>query len=180
MNDLERKPIQGGSTIEQQYVKGVLVLQDLGNPRAEKAAIADNLTRKLDQLRQAVDVAHTMSKQDILAGYLNNAFYENGAWGIEAAAETYFGERAAKLTLAQAALLAGIVREPVGLRPHHATRRRRACAATPCSRGWRRRMCCPRRRTARPSDAPRPAPGRGAERLHAPPPWATTGSSATS
>jgi len=50
-NDLEHKPIQGGSTLEQQYVKGVLVLQGLGNPVAEQAAIAHTLSRKLDQLR---------------------------------------------------------------------------------------------------------------------------------
>ncbi len=112
VNDLEHKPIQGGSTIEQQYVKGVLVLQGLGNPVAEKAAIADTLSRKLDQLRQAVDIAHTLSKQDILSGYLNNAFYGSGAWGIEAAAETYFGTTAEKLNLDQGATLAGIVENP--------------------------------------------------------------------
>ena len=112
VNDLEHKPIQGGSTIEQQYVKGVLVLQGLGNPAAEQAAIADTLNRKVDQLRMAVQAAHTMSKQDILAGYLNDAFFGSGAWGIEAAAETYFGCTAAKLTLTQAATLAGIVENP--------------------------------------------------------------------
>jgi membrane peptidoglycan carboxypeptidase len=60
----------------------------------------------------AVDVEHTTSKQDILAGYLNDAFYGNGAYGVEAAAETYFGTTAAKLTLVQAATLAGIVENP--------------------------------------------------------------------
>jgi membrane peptidoglycan carboxypeptidase len=74
VNDLEHKPIQGGSTIEQQYVKGVLVLQGLGNASAEQAATADTLSRKLDQLRMAVQVAHSLSKQQILAGYLNDAF----------------------------------------------------------------------------------------------------------
>jgi membrane peptidoglycan carboxypeptidase len=117
VNDLEHKPIQGGSTIEQQYVKGVLVLQGLNNPVAEKAAIADTLSRKLDQLRMAVDVAHTLSKQKILSDYLNNAFYGSGAWGIEAAAETYFGTTAAKLNLTQAATLAGIVENPTRYDP---------------------------------------------------------------
>ncbi len=112
VNDLEHKPIQGGSTIEQQYVKGVLVLQGLGNSTAEQAAIADTLSRKLNQLEMAVQVAHTMSKQQILDGYLNDAFYGSGAWGIEAAAETYFGTTAAKLSLVQAATLAGIVENP--------------------------------------------------------------------
>jgi membrane peptidoglycan carboxypeptidase len=112
VNDLEHKPIQGGSTIEQQYVKGVLVLQGLGNASAEQAATADTLSRKLDQLRMAVQVAHSLSKQQILAGYLNDAFYGSSAWGIEAAAETYFGTTAEKLNLIQSALLAGIVENP--------------------------------------------------------------------
>jgi membrane peptidoglycan carboxypeptidase len=112
VNDLEHKPIQGASTIEQQYVKGVLVLQGLGSPAAEQAATADTASRKIDQLRMAVDVAHTMSKQQILAAYLNDAFYGSGAWGIEAAAETYFHTTAANLTLLQAATLAGVVEDP--------------------------------------------------------------------
>jgi membrane peptidoglycan carboxypeptidase len=112
VNDLEHKPIQGGSTIEQQYVKGVLVLQGLGSAAAEQAATADTLSRKLDQLRMAVQVAHALSKQQILSGYLNDAFYGSSAWGIEAAAETYFGTTAAKLNLLQAATLAGIVENP--------------------------------------------------------------------
>ena len=74
VNDLEHKPIQGGSTLEQQYVKNVLVLQDLDSLAAQQADTADNLNRKLDQLRMAVQVAHTMSKQQILAGYLNDSY----------------------------------------------------------------------------------------------------------
>ena len=112
VNDLEHKPIQGGSTLEQQYVKNVLILQALDSPAAQQAATADTLSRKLDQLRMAVEVAHSMSKQQILAGYLNDSYYGNGAWGIEAAAETYFNTTAAKLTMAQAATLAGIVENP--------------------------------------------------------------------
>ena len=117
VNDIEHKPIQGGSTLEQQYVKNVLVLQDLDNPAAQQAATADNLSRKLDQLRMAVQVAHTMTKQQILAGYLNDSYYGEGAWGIEAAAETYFNTTAAKLTMLQAATLAGIVENPTQYDP---------------------------------------------------------------
>lgn len=112
VNDLEHKPIQGASTIEQQYVKGVLVLRGLGSPAAEQAATAQTLGRKLDQLRMAVQVAHNMSRQQILAAYLSNAFFGNGAWGVEAAAETYFHTTAADLSLAQSATLAGIVEDP--------------------------------------------------------------------
>ncbi|MGD0703247.1 MAG: transglycosylase domain-containing protein [Trebonia sp.] len=117
VNDIEHKPIQGGSTLEQQYVKNVLILQALDSPSAQQAATADTLSRKLDQLRMAVEVAHTMSKQQILAGYLNDSYYGNGAWGIETAAETYFNTTAAKLTIAQAATLAGIVEDPTRYDP---------------------------------------------------------------
>lgn len=112
VNDLEHKPVQGGSTLEQQYVKNVLILQALDNPAAQQAASADTMSRKIDQLRMAVNVAHSMSKQDILAGYLNDSYYGSGAWGIEAAAETYFNTTAAKLTMPEAATLAGIVENP--------------------------------------------------------------------
>jgi membrane peptidoglycan carboxypeptidase len=112
VNDLEHKPIQGGSTLEQQYVKNVLILQALDNPAAQSAAAADTMSRKIDQLRMAVQVAHSMSKEQILAGYLNDSYYGSGAWGIEAAAETYFNTTAAKLNMLQAATLAGIVENP--------------------------------------------------------------------
>jgi membrane peptidoglycan carboxypeptidase len=117
VNDLEHKPIQGGSTLEQQYVKNVLILEALDSPAAQQAATADTLSRKLDQLRMAVEVAHSMSKPQILAGYLNDSYYGNGSWGIEAAAETYFNTTAAKLTMAQAATLAGIVENPTQYDP---------------------------------------------------------------
>jgi membrane peptidoglycan carboxypeptidase len=117
VNDLEHKPIQGGSTLEQQYVKNVLILQSLDDPAAQQAAAAQTMSRKVDQLRMAVQVAHAMSKQQILAGYLNDSYYGSGAWGIEAAAETYFHTTAAKLTMLQAATLAGIVENPTEYDP---------------------------------------------------------------
>jgi membrane peptidoglycan carboxypeptidase len=117
VNDLEHKPIQGGSTLEQQYVKNVLILQALDDPAAQQAAAAETMSRKIDQLRMAVQIAHTMTKQQILAGYLNDSYFGSGAWGIEAAAETYFNTTAAKLTLVQAATLAGIVENPSQYNP---------------------------------------------------------------
>jgi membrane peptidoglycan carboxypeptidase len=116
VNDLKHEPIQGASTISQQYVKNVLILS-AANPAQAEAATADTLSRKLDQLRMAVDVEHTMTKQQILAGYLNDAYFGNGAYGIEAAAETYFGTTAANLTVEQAATLAGIVENPAAYDP---------------------------------------------------------------
>ena len=112
VNDLEHKPIQGGSTLEQQYVKNVLILQALDDLAAQQAAAADTVSRKIDQLRMAVQVAHSLSKEEILAGYLNDSYYGSGAWGIEAAAEKYFNTTAAKLNMVQAATLAGIVENP--------------------------------------------------------------------
>ena len=132
------KPVQGGSTIDQQYVKDVLVLSGLGNAAAEKAAIANNLSRKYTELRMALDVAHKTTKPQILDGYLNDAYFEQGAWGIEAASETYFGVRASKLSLTQAALLAGIVENPSAYdpvtQPASALGRRNIVLAEDCRR----------------------------------------------
>ncbi|MGH3255491.1 MAG: transglycosylase domain-containing protein [Streptosporangiaceae bacterium] len=114
LNDIEHKPVQGGSTIAQQYVKNVLLLtaEMAANTQAEQAADADTLSRKLNELRMATAIEHQQSKQDILAGYLNDAYFGNNAYGIEAAAETYFGTTVSKLTVTQAATLAGIVENP--------------------------------------------------------------------
>jgi len=114
INDLQHKPVQGGSTIAQQYVKNVLLLaaEKAENSQALQAANATTLSRKLNELRMAVAAEHKQSKQQILAGYLNNAYFGNFAYGIEAAAETYFSTSAAKLSVPQAATLAGIVENP--------------------------------------------------------------------
>src|SRR5882757_8856855 len=119
VNDLQHKPVQGGSTIAQQYVKNVLLLtaEKAENSQALNAANAPTLSRKLNELRMAVAAEHQESKQEILAGYLNNAFFGNLAYGIEAAAQTYFGTSAAKLSITQAATLAGIVENPSAYNP---------------------------------------------------------------
>jgi membrane peptidoglycan carboxypeptidase len=119
VNDLQHKPVQGGSTIAQQYVKNVLLLEAevANNSQAEQNADADTLNRKLNELRMAVAAEHQESKQDILDGYLNDAYFGNNAYGIEVAAETYFGTTAAKLTVTQAATLAGIVENPTRYDP---------------------------------------------------------------
>jgi len=119
VNDLQHKPVQGGSTIAQQYVKNVLLLQAevADNTQQEQSADADTLNRKLNELRMAVAAEHQQSKQEILAGYLNDAYYGYNAYGIETAAETYFGTTASKLTVTQAATLAGIVENPTQYDP---------------------------------------------------------------
>jgi len=119
VNDFQHKPVQGGSTIAQQYVKNVLLLEaeKAENSQALQAANAETLSRKLNELRMAVAAEHQQSKQEILAGYLNNAYFGNFAYGIEAAAYTYFGTSAAKLSVTQAATLAGIVENPSAYNP---------------------------------------------------------------
>ena len=135
LNDIQHKPVQGGSTIAQQYVKNVLLLtaELANNSQAVQAADAATLSRKLNELRMAVAAEHQQSKQEILAGYLNDAYYGHNAYGIETAAETYFGTSAAKLSVTQAATLAGIVENPTAydpiLHPGTALRRRNTVLA---------------------------------------------------
>ena len=124
VNDIQHKPVQGGSTIAQQYVKNVLLLEaeEADNTQAEQAADADTLSRKLNELRMAVAAEHQQSKQDILAGYLNDAYFGNFAYGIEAAAETYFGTTRGEAD-GDPGRHAGRHRgEPVRLRPDPASR----------------------------------------------------------
>jgi penicillin-binding protein 1A len=92
--------VQGGSTITQQYVKNAYT----GSQRT--------LGRKLQEAAIAWRLEQRLSKDDILTNYLNTIFFGNGAYGIERASRTYFGHRAARLTIAEAALLAGIPEDP--------------------------------------------------------------------
>jgi len=117
VNDLEHKPIQGGSTLAQQYVKNVEILSAPNPQTAFASATQETIGRKIRELRMAVRVEHTMSKEQILAGYLNAAYFGNESYGIETAAERYFSTTAAKLTLPQAATLAGIVEDPTLYNP---------------------------------------------------------------
>ena len=116
INNLEHKPVQGGSTIAQQYVKNVLILT-AANPAEQASAVSETLGRKLHELRLAIAAEHQMSRNQILAGYLNDAYFGNQAVGVQVAAETYFHTSAAKLTLPQAALLAGLVENPSAYDP---------------------------------------------------------------
>ncbi|HEX5334614.1 MAG TPA: transglycosylase domain-containing protein [Propionicimonas sp.] len=110
---------QGGSSLTQQYVRLVLVeIADENNDATAKAAATENtIARKIRELRYAIALEKKVSKDKILEGYLNIAYYGDGAYGVEAAAKHYFNTSAAKLTLAQAAMLAGLVRNPVATNP---------------------------------------------------------------
>ena len=159
VNDFQHKPVQGGSTIAQQYVKNVLLLEaeKANNSQALQAANDKTLSRKLNELRMAVAAEHQQSKQQILAGYLNNAYFGNFAYGIEAAAETYFGTTAAKLSVTQAATLAGIVENPLAYNPRQESRAGPQRPQHRAGHGW------PRPTTGSPPRRPRPTrPSRSA------------------
>ena len=96
---------QGGSTITQQLVKNLIV----GTERS--------LDRKILEAQFAVELERQMSKKRILELYLNEAYFGRGVYGIGTAAEYYFGKRVRKLTLAESALLAGIIKSPENLEP---------------------------------------------------------------
>jgi len=115
--NLEHKTVQGGSTLAQQYVKNVEILSSADPVKTFASATAETVGRKIRELRMAVRAEHTMSKDQILAGYLNAAFFGNEAYGVQVAAQRYFSTSAAKLTLPQAAMLAGIVENPSAYNP---------------------------------------------------------------
>ena len=106
--------VQGGSTLTQQYVKQVLVNDAAlsGDQGAVEEATDDSYQRKITELRYALSIEQQLSKDQILERYLNIAYFGDGAYGVEAAAEHYFGTTAADLTLPQAAMLAGLVQSP--------------------------------------------------------------------
>ncbi|HEY9290986.1 MAG TPA: transglycosylase domain-containing protein [Microlunatus sp.] len=106
--------VQGGSSITQQYVKMVLVNEATlaGDEEAVKNAQETSYERKITELRYAIALEQKLSKDQILERYLNLAYFGDGAYGVEAAARHYFDTTAAKLTLPQAAMLAGLVQSP--------------------------------------------------------------------
>ena len=107
---------QGGSSITQQMVKMTLVNQ--AKTKAQRlAATADTYQRKINELRYAIAFEQKYSKDWILQRYLNIAYFGDGAYGIEAASRHYFSKPASQLDLREAALLAGLVKNPTGYDP---------------------------------------------------------------
>jgi membrane peptidoglycan carboxypeptidase len=109
--------LQGASTLAQQYVKNVRVLQAGDDQQAIVQASDRSISRKISQLRIASTVEHSMSQNDLLAAYLNVAFFGEQAYGIQVAAERYFSVPASQLTLIEAADLAGMVQAPTAFDP---------------------------------------------------------------
>jgi penicillin-binding protein 1A len=98
---------QGGSTLTQQLAKNLFLTQER------------NLERKVQEAILAIWLERHYSKAQILEMYCNRVYFGAGAYGVEAAAQRYFGKSAKQLTLAEAAMLAGLVKAPSKLAPNH-------------------------------------------------------------
>ncbi|MGB7889183.1 MAG: transglycosylase domain-containing protein, partial [Xanthobacteraceae bacterium] len=104
---LRRGASQGGSTLTQQLAKNLFLTQQR------------TLSRKAQEAVLALWLEHKYSKKQILELYLNRVYFGAGAYGVEGAAQRYFGKSARKLTLAEAAMLGGLVQSPSRLAPNH-------------------------------------------------------------
>ena len=117
---------QGGSTLTQQIIKqtllfgeeqiGALGLTPDGYAKERKSR---KYQRKAKEVILAVRLEHELTKAEILSIYLNHVYLGHGAYGVSAAAETYFGKEVEDLTIAEAAMLAGLVASPTRRAPHH-------------------------------------------------------------
>ena len=105
-NLLHRGVSQGGSTLTQQLAKNLFLTQER------------TLKRKLQEVELALWLERKHSKNEILELYLNRVYFGSGAYGVEAAAQKYFGKSAKQVTLAEAAMLAGLVKSPSRLAPN--------------------------------------------------------------
>ncbi|BAS28327.1 transglycosylase domain-containing protein [Limnochorda pilosa] len=92
--------VQGGSTITQQLAKNVFLTHD------------KTFTRKLREVLWAIQIERKYAKEEILEAYLNEIYWGPGIYGVQAASQFYFGKPVSELTLAESALLAGIIRNP--------------------------------------------------------------------
>ena len=104
-NVMHRGVAQGGSTLTQQLAKNLFLTQER------------TMSRKIQEVALALWLEHKFSKAQIIEMYLNRVYFGAGAYGIEAAAQRYFSKPARNLTVAEAAMLAGLVRSPSRLAP---------------------------------------------------------------
>ncbi|MGX4807725.1 transglycosylase domain-containing protein [Bradyrhizobium guangdongense] len=105
-NALHRGVSQGGSTLTQQLAKNLFLTQER------------TMQRKLQEAELAIWLERKHSKNEILELYLNRVYFGSGAYGVEAAAQKYFGKSAKNVTIAEAAMLAGLVKSPSRLAPN--------------------------------------------------------------
>ena len=101
---------QGASTLTMQYIKNYMLYAVARNDAERAAAVEGSPLRKLREIRIALQLEKQLSKDEILARYLNIIFFGHNTYGVASAARTYFNTTPDRLTIAQAALLAGIVR----------------------------------------------------------------------
>ncbi|MFE5334276.1 transglycosylase domain-containing protein [Isoptericola sp. NPDC056573] len=114
-NNVAGHATQGASTLTQQYVKNMLIDQALqdGDQFGVIKASEDSISRKLTEAKMAISLEKTMSKDEVLQGYLNAAqFGSRSIYGVEAAARYYFDKHASKLSVVEAATIAGITKSP--------------------------------------------------------------------
>lgn len=120
--------VQGGSTITQQYLKNVLL------------SPARTLERKLEEASLAIRLEANLSKEEILERYLNTIYFGDGAYGVGTAAAHYFAKDVSDLTVAEAALLAGLIQRPAAFNPRDnydgAIGRRRLVLEKMVELGW--------------------------------------------
>ncbi|MEU8240917.1 transglycosylase domain-containing protein [Actinoplanes missouriensis] len=107
---------QGASTLTMQYVR-MAQAYSATDPQEVVNATKDTVSRKLSEMKYAIQVEKELTKQQILERYLNMAPFGNGAYGINAAAQVYFSKKPADLTVAESALLAGMVKAPTAFDP---------------------------------------------------------------
>jgi len=105
-NVMHRGVSQGGSTLTQQLAKNLFLTQER------------TMQRKLQEVELALWLERKHSKAEILELYLNRVYFGSGAYGVEAAAQRYFGKPAKSVTVAEAAMLAGLVKSPSRLAPN--------------------------------------------------------------
>ncbi len=109
---------QGASTIDQQYVKNYLLHVVAKTDAERRDAIETTPARKVREIRMALSLDKQLTKDEILTRYLNLVPFGNGAFGVQDAARTYFGVDAKDLTVAQSAMLAGMVQSNSTLNPY--------------------------------------------------------------
>lgn len=109
---------RGGSTLEQQYVKNYQLLVTAQTDAEKRAAVETTPARKLREIRMALTLDKTFTKSEILTRYLNLVSFGNNSFGVQDAAQTYFGINASDLNWQQAALLAGMVQSTSTLNPY--------------------------------------------------------------
>ncbi|HEY6745989.1 MAG TPA: transglycosylase domain-containing protein [Mycobacteriales bacterium] len=109
--------VQGGSTLTMQYIKNVRLYQ-AKTLEEQRAAVDKSNGRKLIEARCALELENKQSKDQILTNYLNITYFGAGAYGVEKASQTYFGKPALKLTVPEAAMLAGLVQSPLRYDPY--------------------------------------------------------------